>query len=697
MLYPGAMLQNRYQIIRLLGQGGMGAVYQARDIRLPGKQWAIKEMTDALITDPIERNEAIESFRQEARLLATLEHQNLPQVSDAFEEGGKQFIVMDYIEGQTFEKIIGTTTGFLPEATVLAWAEQLCNVLDYLHGLHPPVIFRDLKPSNIKLMPDGNLKLIDFGIARFFKPGKTKDTAKYGNIGYAAPEQFGTDQTDARSDIYSFGVTLHRLLTKYDPAQTPFNLPTVRSINPYVSAQTEAVIARATQTAPINRLQSVKEMGRALQSGEIKAPAPLVSNPLSSQTLAACDKCGRRDDTLRVTAFLYVISIIVMTFKRGWGGVLCRSCRVKYGLLLAALSVTLGPWGLPWGLIYTLEAFFTNLSGGNQPKPSNTQLLAYQGARFAERRDYASAYSCLAASLGFESDPAVERSLNQVKPFVPPAMPSSGLSSEMKWVIGSVVAALALIPLAFLISSNSPARVVAIAPTATVTPTKTPAVTPTLDTDGVIKEVSALYSGPGNNYATLYTLNRGTRLKVIGRDPRGTDWILVEDPVGLTGWLMQDGVTLRASFTSLPFTLLPPTLAPPSPTTPSTDRSTATRLAVTATTRPSPTSTKISARSCPANSALVQLNNFLDVAATFELSGPPSPTVVVRAKGSAKICIPPGFYVITSSAKGYKDDFDVEKLESESEVPCNGYSIWPSSMSRPSTSCSKNRAEYSPP
>jgi serine/threonine-protein kinase len=264
LLTPNTFLQARYVITRKLGQGGMGAVYQAQDARLQGKLWAIKEMSDAQLTDPAERANAIASFRREAQLLATLDHTNLPKVADFFEEGGKQYLVMDFVEGQTLEQIVAATPGFLPEPTVLAWIEQLCDVLEYLHARQPPIVFRDLKPANIMLMREGKIKLIDFGIARFFKAGKTKDTAQYGTMGYAAPEQFGTGQTDARSDIYSLGVVLHYLLTKFDPALTPFNLPPVCNINPLISAQTDAVIVRATRSASVERFQWTREFKQAL-------------------------------------------------------------------------------------------------------------------------------------------------------------------------------------------------------------------------------------------------------------------------------------------------------------------------------------------------------------------------------------------------------------------------------------------------
>ncbi|GIL15474.1 MAG: hypothetical protein BroJett039_06470 [Chloroflexota bacterium] len=257
---PNQMLQSRYMIVRQIGSGGMGAVYQVNDARLAGKQWAIKEMSDAHITNPLDRQSALDGFRREAQLLATLDHFNLPKVTDYFEENNKYYLVMEFVQGDTLEQVVARTPGMLDEARVLNWARQLCDVLEYLHTQPQPVIFRDLKPANIMLTPQEQIKLIDFGIARFFQAGKKKDTALFGTAGYAAPEQYGSGQTDARSDIYSFGVVLHHLLTKYDASTSPFALPAPRTLNPNLTPQTEALILRAIQNKPVDRFQTIAEM-----------------------------------------------------------------------------------------------------------------------------------------------------------------------------------------------------------------------------------------------------------------------------------------------------------------------------------------------------------------------------------------------------------------------------------------------------
>ena len=279
MLSPQSMLAGRYIIVQKVGQGGMAAVYKATDTRLGHNIVAIKEMSDAAITDPSEKQQARQAFEQEAQMLARLNHPNLPRVTDHFSERGKQYLVMDFIEGQTLEKILAPVPGFLGEKQVVDWGAQLCGVLDYLHSQRPPVIFRDLKPSNIMVDQDGKVKLIDFGIARLFKAGKTTDTVTFGTAGYAPPEQYGKGQTDARSDIYALGATLHHLLTRRDPAQMPFVFPSVRSLNAKVSEPLDRAILRALEQDPARRWPTAREMQDALVSPQ-PVPPGLLPEPV---------------------------------------------------------------------------------------------------------------------------------------------------------------------------------------------------------------------------------------------------------------------------------------------------------------------------------------------------------------------------------------------------------------------------------
>jgi serine/threonine protein kinase len=245
-LPPNTFLNNRYLILKKLGQGGMAAVYQVSDTWQPGVVQAAKEMSDAALVLPEERAYAIECFQREASMLRTLQHPNLPKVTDFFTEGGKHYLMMEYIPGQTLDKLMAARGAPFSEPEVAGWALQLCDVLHYLHSQNPPIIFRDLKPGNIMLTPQGQVKLIDFGIARFFKPEKTKDTQALGTPGYFAPEAT-SGQTDARSDIYSLCVTLHQLLTGFDPSSRMFGVPSARSINPYISESMDQILVRGMQ------------------------------------------------------------------------------------------------------------------------------------------------------------------------------------------------------------------------------------------------------------------------------------------------------------------------------------------------------------------------------------------------------------------------------------------------------------------
>jgi len=282
-LPPQSVLQQgRYVIIACIGMGGMGAVYRAADTRLGGKTVAIKEMSDAAVASPGQKQQAIDAFRQEAQMLAHLDHTNLPKVTDFFTENGKHYIVMEFVEGETLESHLQRQR--FSESQVRMLAAQLFDVLGYLHRQQPPVIFRDLKPANIMLTPQGQLKLIDFGIARFFKTGKPGDTVAMGTPGYAAPEQHGIGQTDARSDIYSLGVVLHQALTGYDPSFTPFVLPPVRQLNPSVSPQMEQAVAKAVQTDRMLRFQTTDEFRAALAAGATTPGGPtIIRGPVGGQ------------------------------------------------------------------------------------------------------------------------------------------------------------------------------------------------------------------------------------------------------------------------------------------------------------------------------------------------------------------------------------------------------------------------------
>ncbi|HET9919614.1 MAG TPA: serine/threonine-protein kinase, partial [Ktedonobacteraceae bacterium] len=254
------MLHKRYVIMQTIGQGGMGAVYKAQDMTTQ-KLSAVKEMSLSMVPDA-DREQAIHNFRVEAAILARLSHPNLPAFTDFFSEDARYFLVMEYVEGQTLEELL-ENKGPFPERRVLNWARQLCEVLEYLHGQRPSIIFRDMKPGNIMLMHGGRVKLIDFGIARFFRNASSQDTQLLGTPGFAPPEQYGKAQTDERSDIYSLAMTLYQLMTN-KLSEKGFGLKDVHANNPQISPGVARALERATSLAPEDRYQDVASFRRAL-------------------------------------------------------------------------------------------------------------------------------------------------------------------------------------------------------------------------------------------------------------------------------------------------------------------------------------------------------------------------------------------------------------------------------------------------
>jgi serine/threonine protein kinase len=249
------MLQNRYLIERLLGGGGMGMVYLAQDQRLANRFCAIKEMVDHFI-DPQQRLEANEYFAREADTLAQLKHPAIPAISDRFDDRNRHYLVMEYVEGRNLEEEIAVLGHPLSEGLVIDIGRQLCDVLAYLHGFSPPMVYRDMKPSNVMLTSRGKVMLVDFGIARLFKAAG-KGTM-IGTLGFAPPEQY-QGLVDPRSDIYSLGATLHYVLTGRDPEKfPPFSFPPVRELQPEVSANLAGAIDRALAYKMEDRPQTIQ-------------------------------------------------------------------------------------------------------------------------------------------------------------------------------------------------------------------------------------------------------------------------------------------------------------------------------------------------------------------------------------------------------------------------------------------------------
>ena len=264
MLEIGSLVDGKYKILSEIGHGGMSVVYMAINEKA-NKTWAVKEVRKDGVLD-------FEAVKQglivETDMLKRLKHPNLPSIIDVIEDEETFLIVMDYIEGNSLSKAL-EEYGAQPQEYVIEWAKQLCDVLGYLHSRQPAIIYRDMKPANIMLKPDGNLTLIDFGTAREFKEKNLADTTCLGTVGYAAPEQFGgMGQTDARTDIYCLGATLYHLVTGCNPSEPPYEIKPIREINPSLSSGFERILLKCTQRNPDDRYQSAAELMYALEHYE---------------------------------------------------------------------------------------------------------------------------------------------------------------------------------------------------------------------------------------------------------------------------------------------------------------------------------------------------------------------------------------------------------------------------------------------
>ena len=265
-LGAGITLANRYLIQEIVGVGGMGAVYRARDLHFPKliKLVAVKEMINP-VTDAAVRQTVVNNFEREANILATLNHPAIPRILDYFTQGERSYLVMEFINGKNLEELVNDKAGPLPEAQVLGWSIELCDVLEYLHKRKPEsVIFRDMKPSNIMVNQHDHLMLVDFGIAKHFQTGQRG--TQVGTEGYSPPEQYRGDATPL-ADIYALGATMHHLLTYRDPRlDAPFSFAErpIRSINPEVTLELEAVVSTALQYNLEDRFNNAAAMKEAL-------------------------------------------------------------------------------------------------------------------------------------------------------------------------------------------------------------------------------------------------------------------------------------------------------------------------------------------------------------------------------------------------------------------------------------------------
>lgn len=295
MLEIGSVVDGKYKILNKIGQGGMSVVYLAMNERA-NKPWAIKEVRK----DGVSNYEVVkQNLIAETDILKRLDHPHLPSIIDVIDCEDTFIIVMDYIEGKPLSDAL-KREGAQPQEKVIEWAKQICDVLGYLHSRKPPIIYRDMKPSNVMLKPDGNIMIIDFGTAREYKSASIADTTCLGTQGYAAPEQFGGHgQTDARTDIYCLGATLYHLVTGHNPCLPPYEMYPIRRWNPNLSSGLEEIILKCTQRNPADRYQSCAELMYALEHYDEldyeykkqqnrKWKAFLTTSALTVVSLAAC-------------------------------------------------------------------------------------------------------------------------------------------------------------------------------------------------------------------------------------------------------------------------------------------------------------------------------------------------------------------------------------------------------------------------
>ncbi len=258
----GTVIDGKYEILKQIGKGGMSTVYLAMDKRL-NKQWAVKEISRKGFGKNNE--EIVNEVPADAEMMKALDHPAIPTIVDIIDHRDNEFIyvVMDYVEGESLDKVLAEY-GAQPQDMVIDWAKQICDAFSYLHSQKPPIIYRDMKPANVMLKPEGNIKIIDFGIAREYKEGNLADTTVLGTKGYASPEHYGGRQTDERSDIYTLGMTMHHLLTGVDPRPADYIYAPIRQWNPELSGGLERIIDKCVSPDPKDRYQSCNELLYAL-------------------------------------------------------------------------------------------------------------------------------------------------------------------------------------------------------------------------------------------------------------------------------------------------------------------------------------------------------------------------------------------------------------------------------------------------
>ena len=321
MLEIGSIIVGKYKILNKIGQGGMSVVYLAMNERA-NKQWAIKEVRKDGVKD---YDVVRQGLIAETDILKRLNHPHLPSIIDVIDRDDTFLIVMDYIEGKSLDHWL-KKDGAQPQEKVVEWAKQICDVLGYLHSRKPPIIYRDLKPANVMLKPDGQIMIIDFGTAREFKETSIEDTSCLGTQGYAAPEQYGGHgQTDARTDIYTLGATMYHLLTGHNPSLPPYEMYPIRRWNPALSSGLEKIVLKCTQRNPNDRYQNCAELMYALEHyGEL-------------------DSAYRRKQSIKWKSFVASCALTVVSLAGSIGFKVAESKTIKNsydGYISEATKVT---------------------------------------------------------------------------------------------------------------------------------------------------------------------------------------------------------------------------------------------------------------------------------------------------------------------------------------------------------------------
>lgn len=321
MLEIGSIIDGKYKILNKIGQGGMSVVYLAMNERA-NKQWAIKEVRKDGVKD---YDVVRQGLIAETDILKRLNHPHLPSIIDVIDRDDTFLIVMDYIEGKSLDHWL-KKDGAQPQEKVVVWAKQICDVLGYLHSRKPPIIYRDLKPANVMLKPDGQIMIIDFGTAREFKETSIEDISCLGTQGYAAPEQYGGHgQTDARTDIYTLGATMYHLLTGHNPSLPPYEMYPIRRWNPALSSGLEKIVLKCTQRNPNDRYQNCAELMYALEHyGEL-------------------DSAYRRKQSIKWKSFVASCALTVVSLAGSIGFKVAESKTIKNsydGYISEATKVT---------------------------------------------------------------------------------------------------------------------------------------------------------------------------------------------------------------------------------------------------------------------------------------------------------------------------------------------------------------------